>query len=73
MNRRLAMLASDLASAATWTWAALADCWRTLMAVQVRAYRPEAYYMRGPGPKWREKHARAARPSCGRSEGGFRA
>jgi hypothetical protein len=19
-------------------------------------YRPEAYYMRGPGPKWREKH-----------------
>jgi hypothetical protein len=22
-------------------------------------YRPEAHYMRGPGPKWREKHARA--------------
>jgi hypothetical protein len=22
-----------------------------------RAYRPEAYYMRGPGPRWREKHA----------------
>jgi len=21
----------------------------------VRAYRPEAHYMRGPGPKWREK------------------
>ncbi len=20
-------------------------------------YRPELYYMRGPGPKWREKHA----------------
>jgi hypothetical protein len=20
-------------------------------------YRPERYYMRGPGPKWREKHA----------------
>jgi hypothetical protein len=20
-------------------------------------YRPEAHYMRGPGPKWREKHA----------------
>ena len=19
-------------------------------------YRPEAHYMRGPGPKWREKH-----------------
>jgi hypothetical protein len=22
----------------------------------VRKYRPEQYYMRGPGPKWREKH-----------------
>lgn len=27
----------------------------------VRArYRPEKHYMRGPGPKWREKYARAA-------------
>jgi hypothetical protein len=24
----------------------------------VSQYRPEAHYMRGPGPKWREKHAR---------------
>jgi hypothetical protein len=24
----------------------------------VRQYWPEAHYMRGPGPKWREKHAR---------------
>ena len=24
-----------------------------------KPYRPEAYYMRGPGPKWREKHAQA--------------
>jgi hypothetical protein len=22
----------------------------------VRKYRPEEHYMRGPGPKWREKH-----------------
>jgi hypothetical protein len=22
----------------------------------IRQYRPEAHYMRGPGPKWREKH-----------------
>lgn len=21
-----------------------------------KKYRPEAHYMRGPGPKWREKH-----------------
>jgi hypothetical protein len=25
------------------------------------SYRPEVHYMRGPGPKWREKHARAER------------
>jgi hypothetical protein len=24
----------------------------------VSQYRPEAHYMRGPGPKWREKNAR---------------
>jgi hypothetical protein len=24
-------------------------------------YRPELHYMRGPGPKWREKHARGDR------------
>jgi hypothetical protein len=24
-------------------------------------YRPELHYMRGPGPKWREKHARSPR------------
>jgi hypothetical protein len=24
-------------------------------------YRPELYYMRGPGPRWREKHRVAAR------------
>ena len=24
----------------------------------INPYRPERYYMRGPGPKWREKHGR---------------
>ena len=27
-------------------------------------YRPELYYMRGPGPKWREKHAQEAANSA---------
>jgi hypothetical protein len=31
-----------------------------------RKYRPEDHYMRGPGPKWREKHF-AARVSAGGS------
>src|SRR5262245_24534251 len=33
---------------------------RMLMAVST-SYRPELHYMRGPGPKWREKHARPPR------------
>jgi hypothetical protein len=33
----------------------MANSCRGLIVEQ--AYRPEAHYMRGPGPKWREKHA----------------
>ena len=32
--------------------------WRLLAAPLFDPYRPELHYMRGPGPKWREKHAR---------------
>jgi hypothetical protein len=32
--------------------------WRRLLALLFDPYRPEQHYMRGPGPKWREKHAR---------------
>jgi hypothetical protein len=35
--------------------AALAQGWCRL--VGGTAYRPEKHYMRGPGPKWRAKHA----------------
>jgi hypothetical protein len=31
----------------------------------VRKYRPEQYYMRGPGPKWREKHIEVRATSAG--------
>ena len=30
--------------------------WRTLTRDLSDPYRPELHYMRGPGPKWREKH-----------------
>jgi hypothetical protein len=33
--------------------AALAQAWRRAIG---NPYRPEKHYMRGPGPKWREKH-----------------
>ncbi len=32
--------------------------WRTLVLAHAPVYRPEAHYMRGPGPKWRAKHIR---------------
>jgi hypothetical protein len=38
-------------------WAAAIGACRTLLPKHPRPYRPEAHYMRGPGPKWRAKHA----------------
>jgi hypothetical protein len=32
---------------------ALAQAWRKIVG---NHYRPEKHYMRGPGPKWREKY-----------------
>jgi len=37
--------------------------WRASWADWAISYRPEKHYMRGPGPKWREKHLKAVRPS----------
>ncbi len=35
----------------------LADGWREIVRELTDPYRPERHYMRGPGPRWREKHA----------------
>jgi len=40
----------------------IVDIGRKLMQALTPAYRPELHYMRGPGPKWRAKHRRAAEP-----------
>jgi hypothetical protein len=56
MAEQASVRASILASAAGHTWRTVLDWYRALMTP--RAYHPEAYYMRGPGPRWREKHAR---------------
>ena len=42
--------------------AEVAQIWRTLKKDLSDPYRPELHYMRGPGPKWREKHANASPP-----------
>jgi hypothetical protein len=38
----------------------MARLWQGLMKDLFDPYRPERHYMRGPGPKWHEKHAYAA-------------
>jgi hypothetical protein len=47
---------SSFTTAMTEAWAALVNSCRAMIAH--RQYHPELYYMRGPGPKWREKNSR---------------
>lgn len=63
MTYRKFALNAPLVSALTTAKAAVVKFWRVWRQSHRSTYRPEAYYMRGPGPKWREKHAgRVARP-----------
>jgi hypothetical protein len=59
MERRGPSVSTVIAS---WTIAIVQGLTRIVGATfsieEQRPYRPDAYYMRGPGPKWREKHAR---------------
>ena len=38
----------------------IAETLRRLLRDWFDPYRPELHYMRGPGPKWHEKHAQEA-------------
>ena len=49
--RQFSVLVVDLASHLRQLVVALGPLW------DIRKYRPERHYMRGPGPKWHEKHA----------------
>jgi hypothetical protein len=57
MAQRPSTLASVLTSVALRAWRAVIDSCCSVMAERPNVYHPEAYYMRGPGPRWREKHA----------------
>ena len=52
--------ASLAAALAPWGTggAVVAGWWRRFLRDLIKPYRPERHYMRGPGPKWREKHGR---------------
>ena len=39
------------------------ELWRGVWHHLRDPYRPERYYMRGPGPAWRAKHAAPVRPA----------
>jgi hypothetical protein len=39
----------------------IVDLWHTVTSDLFNTYHPERHYMRGPGPKWREKHGQASR------------
>jgi hypothetical protein len=43
------------------------ELWRGLTRDWFGSYRPELHYMRGPGLKWREKHAYARAPASRRA------
>ena len=43
------------------SWIAQSSAWSAL-PLRIDSYRPEAHYMRGPGPKHRAKWAQA--PNC---------
>jgi hypothetical protein len=60
MDRHLSKIAHVLAVAVVNTRAAATNVWGTTMGELAHRYRPEAHYMRGPGPKWRAKHPEAA-------------
>jgi hypothetical protein len=53
-------LSHVLARAVAKAGAAAVNAWRSATANQAGSYRPEAHYMRGPGPKWRAKHAQVS-------------
>jgi hypothetical protein len=60
MDQQLPVPRSLLAPMAVRACTLLVTCLRSLITIDVRTYQPEKYYMRGPGPKWRAKHAQVS-------------
>lgn len=60
MYQQLSNLARMIAFAVAKARRAVVSAWRSEMADQAGRYHPEAHYMRGPGPKWRAKHAQSS-------------
>lgn len=50
----------------------LGDLFRDIAKALLDPYRPELHYMRGPGPKWRAKHAPTHAPAPARASRAMR-
>ena len=57
MRLQTSLFSAALVSAVRRMRTLLATAAELLTIGPAHIYRPEAHYMRGPGPKWREKHA----------------
>lgn len=57
MRQPISHLAASVALICAELLAAVKDAWLSTKPGSAGRYRPEAHYMRGPGPKWRAKHA----------------
>ena len=57
MRPKTSLFDAAIVSAIGWVRLLLAHAVELLTIGWAQTYRPEAHYMRGPGPKWREKHA----------------
>ena len=60
MYRWFSNMAGIVAAAIVRAGVTMVDVWRSAVGDQAIRYRPEAHYMRGPGPKWRAKHVRVS-------------
>jgi len=58
MSQHRSSVVFVLASAGAKACVAVVNAYRTLITPD--HYRPEAHYMRGPGPKWRARHAQVS-------------
>jgi hypothetical protein len=62
MRLRHHQMSAMLASATRGLFVSLATIAKLVAIYPINAYRPEAHYMRGPGPKWRAKYAPPSEP-----------
>lgn len=53
-----AHLISKVIAVSSWRGPLIATALQGLATDLFDPYRPELHYMRGPGPRWHEKHAR---------------